>query len=505
LIPADHDVLERKILEPDPGLIKSLGAHHTLESAVADLVDNSLDAGANRVVVRFETDGPQPTGLVVIDNGRGMSGEQADEAMRLGRQRDYSTGEQGHFGIGLKAASFSHASTLTLCTVPQAGEYHGRRLRKGEVQRDYSCDVLDPQSIRGDTDSWLTRIGAHTGTAVQWSQTRFPRTTAAGNWLEDSRTRLRMHLGLVYHRLLASARLRIDIEVFDFELQQAGAPEPIVAIDPLGFAGSAVAGYPKTLLAKSGEVSVPLSCHIVPPKSSGPSFRLYGRDGADFQGFFIYRHDRLLQAGGWNHVVTADKNRALARVVIDDFAALSGVVRMNPEKSGLTFTHELQAAIAQATSDHDGAAEVSFGGYLARAESVLTESRRRRHRRRPVAEPSRGLHEEVRRVIRAEIPLRADEDPVEIRWKNLARDRFLELDREGRVIYLNKYYRQMLTGGATGLSDAPLLKTLVFLLTEEHFKGQQWGSRDKDLIEIWNEVLGAAVQTEAAYRGGPSR
>jgi hypothetical protein len=174
---------------------------------------------------------------------------------------------------------------------------------------------------------------------------------------------------------------------------------------------------------------------------------------------------------------------------------------MNPEKSGITFTHDLQRAIAHAVSEQEGPARVSFTDYVARAEAVLTESRRRHHRRRPVVEPSKGLHEEVRRVIRAEIPLRTDEDPVEIRWKNLARDRFLELDRDARVIYLNKHYRQMLTGGATGLSDAPLLKTLVFLLTEDHFKGQQWGPRDKDLIEIWNEVLGAAVQTELAYRG----
>ena len=50
------DVLERKILEPDPGLIKSLGMHHSLESAVADLIDNSLDAGANRVLIIFETE-----------------------------------------------------------------------------------------------------------------------------------------------------------------------------------------------------------------------------------------------------------------------------------------------------------------------------------------------------------------------------------------------------------------------------------------------------------------
>ncbi|MFI7543750.1 ATP-binding protein [Actinoplanes sp. NPDC049599] len=503
LIRADADVLERKILEPDPGLIKSLGTHHTLQSAVADLVDNSVDAGADRVLIRFDTDGHHPVALTVIDNGRGMAGGQVDEAMRLGRQRAYASSDQGHFGIGLKAASFSHAATLTVMTTRQPGDYHGRRLRKDDVQRDYGCDVLDPATLSAELDRYLSRIGAQTGTAVRWTDTRFPRSTVGGlsNWLEDSRTLLRMHLGLTYHRLISAGRLRIDIEAFDITLDQAGPPEPIAAVDPLGFPASAVSGYPATLVAAAGKHQIQLHCYIVPPKFSGPAYRLYGRDGADSQGFFIYRNDRLLQAGGWNHVITADKNRALARVVIDDFGQLGDLVRMNPEKSGIGFSHELHTAVLHAHSAADGAGRRSFADYIARAESVLTESRRRHHRRKPVAEPAKGLHEDIRRVIRAEIPLRADEDPVEIRWKSLARNRFLELDREARVIYLNKHYRQMLTGGVTGLSDAPLLKTLVFLLTEEHFKGQQWGSRDKDLIDIWNEVLGTAVQTELDYRG----
>jgi PAS domain-containing protein len=484
-------------------MIKGLGAHHTLESAIADLIDNSVDAGADRVLVRFDTDGAQPIGLHVADNGRGMGGHQADEAMRLGRQRNYGAGEQGHFGIGLKAASFSHADTITVCTTPQSGERHGRRLRRGDVQRDYGCDVLDPATVR--PEALLARVGGGTGTVVSWSDTHFPRTGGAGlgNWLEDSRIHLSLHLGLTYHRLIAAGRLRIEVEFFDRERDRAGIPEPIAAVDPLGFAVSAVAGYPRRLIAHVGGDLVHLDCRIVPPKSSGPSFRLYGRDGAEFQGFFIYRNDRLLQAGGWNQVVPAGRNRALARIVLDDFEALARHVRLSPEKKGIVFSHDLQGAIAKAVEAGDD--RTSFADYLIRAETVLAESRKRQHRRRSVAEPSKGLHADIRQVIRDEVPLRAEEGPVEVRWDALPAGRFFDLDREGRIIYLNKQYRQMLTGGVTGLSDAPLLKTLVFLLTEEHFKGQQWGPRDKDLLDVWDAVLSTAVRVEQAYRDGASR
>ncbi|WP_158634122.1 ATP-binding protein [Amycolatopsis sp. WAC 04169] len=501
-VPVHDDVLERKILEPDPGLIKSLGLHHTLRSAVADLVDNSIDAGAGRVLIRFEIEDDVPVGLTVVDNGRGMNGVQADEAMRLGRQRRYATNAQGHFGIGLKAASFGHADTLTVCTSPRRGEYHGRRLRKVDVQRDYSCEVLDPAMISGELADHLALLGAATGTSVRWSDTRFPRATVIGksDWLDESKTQLRMHLGLVYHRLLTSGRIRMDIEVHDLGLRESGPPEAVMPIDPFGFPVAAVSGYPKTLFATLGKVRLRLECHIVPPKASGPEFRLYGRDGSEYQGFFIYRNDRLLQSGGWNSILTSDGDRALARVVLDDFESLQNFVRMNPEKSGISFTHELEAAIIGATTISGRNGGISFKDYIERAESVLVESRRRVRKRSPVVEPTKGLHEDVRRVIRAEVPIRRDEDPVEIRWRRMPSDKFLELEREARVIYLNQRYRAMLTGGRTGLSDAPLLKTLVYLLTQNHFTGQYWGSKHRDLLDMWDVILGAAVRTEYAYR-----
>jgi len=309
-----------------------------------------------------------------------------------------------------------------------------------------------------------------------------------------------MHLRLIYHRLIAAGRLNIDIEVYDRTIREAGAPERVVPIDPFGFSASAVSGYPKSLVAHADQTELRLECHIVPPKSSGPSFRLYGRDGADFQGFYIYRNDRLLQVGGWNQVTTNHRNRALARVVIDDFTSLSPHVRMAPEKSGINLSPDLVAAIAGAKAEDGGGDAVSFEAYLSRAESVLAESKRRRRVRHPVAEPSKGLHEDIRIAIRSEAPVRENEGPVEVRWRRLPPDKFIDLNREDRVIYLNQRYRDMLTGGKTGLSDAPLLKTLVFLLTEEHFKGQYWGSRDKDLLEMWESLLGTAVQTEYAYR-----
>lgn len=493
------DVLERRVLPPDPGLVKSLGAHHSVPTAVADLVDNSVDAAASRVLIVFEIKKGVAVGLTVIDNGHGMNGEQADNAMRLGRQRKYKPGAQGHFGIGLKAAAFSHSDTLTVYSRAGRGSFHGRRLRRGDFERDYSCDVLDPVAVEEAASPWFELIGARSGTVVRLTDTRFPKSTDTrfDSWLSEKQSELRMHLGLVYHRLITHDRVQIEIQLFDHDLGEAGAPEPVPSINPFDFPTSAVSGYPKKLVAKIGDSHVEIDCHIVPPRASGPEYRLYGRDGSEHQGFYIYRNDRLLQIGGWSQLATKDKSLGLARVAINDFTAIEQYVQMTPEKTAIRFTADLQDAVTHARNK-----SVTFEVYLDRARDVLVESKRRVHARRPAVAPGRGLHEDVRRVIGSEIPIRKNEDPVDIRWRAMRSGTFMELDREARTVYLNRRYRDMFTGGANGLSDAPLLKSLVYLLTEDHFAGERWGPRDKDLIDIWNSVLSAAVQTEASYREG---
>ena len=40
-------------LPPDPRALEGLGRNHSLETALADLVDNSIDAGATHVLIRL--------------------------------------------------------------------------------------------------------------------------------------------------------------------------------------------------------------------------------------------------------------------------------------------------------------------------------------------------------------------------------------------------------------------------------------------------------------------
>src|SRR3954465_12965452 len=86
---AEPDVVDTIELRPDAGLVKALGTHHTFESAIADLVDNAVDAKAMRVSVRLLTKDDRLVQVEIVDDGEGMAADRADDAMTLGHRRAY--------------------------------------------------------------------------------------------------------------------------------------------------------------------------------------------------------------------------------------------------------------------------------------------------------------------------------------------------------------------------------------------------------------------------------
>ncbi len=105
-----HDDKPSRTADATPAasaLIESLrDIGYSLETALADIIDNSITAEAKCVEILSETASDDPC-IVVLDDGKGMSEQQLVVAMRPGSKNpleDRKKSDLGRFGLGLKSA-----------------------------------------------------------------------------------------------------------------------------------------------------------------------------------------------------------------------------------------------------------------------------------------------------------------------------------------------------------------------------------------------------------------
>lgn len=480
-------------LPPDPRSLEVLGRNHTLEAAIAELVDNALDAKARHVHIRFVRDDTRLLRLLVIDDGRGMDNERIDVAMTIGGSRSYANGEIGRFGLGLKAASFSQALSVTVVSRAARNAAVGRQWEFEQAKRDFSCAIVDEDFAAEQLDYDWGLPRSATGTIVRWDRVKgFPTAEAdTDRFLQSAFARIRDHVGLVFHRLLERGAIEVLIEVED-----AGDVlmcTEVVALNPFGYTRTGAVGWPKALRVGRGKQRLDLRCHIWPGRSNLKEFRLDGYP-LERQGLYIYHNDRLVQRGGWNGLRHADKQLNLARVEVSVRGDVPQVLSLKPEKNGVEVGPAF-APLVNGAAMEDGA---SFETYIECARGVFKDTNRRRRDRAAMLPLGAGFDPKVRSAFTAHLPIKSHEGAVDIRWEWLPEDEFFYADRDERTLWLNKRYRQELLGSRrAGLNDLPLVKALMFLLVENIFAGQNLGPRDKDNLEVWQAILTSAAKAES--------
>ncbi|MEU1492635.1 ATP-binding protein [Streptomyces sp. NPDC005776] len=487
-----------KRLPPAARYVESLTHQgYGFEAAIADLVDNSVDAGARNVVVSFLRDDDRLVSLLVIDDGRGMDDATLDTAMTVGGRQGYDAGALGHFGAGLKAASLSHADSLTVISRTKRSPSTGRRWLTARAQADFSCDIVDPGYCQDLVDRYDGLIEWQ-GTIVRWDSVRAFDTVTAGQadrYLNDAIEKLETHLGLYLHRFLAREDFNIDIVVEDVRTKEELDHRGVEPIDPFGYRVPGRAGFPRTYTAPvQGVGDVPLTAHIWPPKSPLVSYRGIG-PLAERQGFYIYRNNRLVQAGGWNSTRSPEGHLALARIVVDLPSEPNDVFALTVKKDGVTVTPAFARGLEQAV---DGEGH-SFGTYVQEAAATYREAAKRatEPQRKAVLPAGKGMDPKLRRTLRDELPELEGEDPIAFRWDTLPSDVFFAIDREQREVRLNKEYRQVLNGGRRGgLNDAPVVKSMLYLMVNEIFQKERVRAVHTDNVALWNSVLVTAARCE---------
>ena len=89
---------------------------YNLETAIADIIDNSISANARNIYINRIWRGGQSI-ITIKDDGDGMNSNEIIQAMRPGAKNplsDRSENDLGRFGLGLKTASFSQCCKLSV-------------------------------------------------------------------------------------------------------------------------------------------------------------------------------------------------------------------------------------------------------------------------------------------------------------------------------------------------------------------------------------------------------
>lgn len=276
-------------------LAESLRAFgYDLGTAIADLVDNSISAGAANVWIDFTWDGPDSS-IAVTDDGRGMSESRLRDAMRLGSRHPGETraaDDLGRFGLGLKTASFSQCRCVTVRTKEAQQSPVLRRWDLDHLAKTDAWQVL--LQARQDSAHHFQRLDAlPNGTCVLWQHMdRVMRGVEHRDVFIERCEQVEQHLALVFHRLLEQpSRLRLFINA-----------NPVEPFDPF-FIGFATRELPPHHLRSPGGI-VHVEPFVMPHESKlldAEERKLAGdpKDWTARQGFYIYRQDRLLVAGSW--------------------------------------------------------------------------------------------------------------------------------------------------------------------------------------------------------------
>lgn len=288
---------------------------YSLDTALADIVDNAVTADANRVEILSETETENPF-IAVLDNGVGMSEQELVDAMRPGSRNPLEIRDKtdlGRFGLGMKSASFSQCRRLTVLT-KKGGATSGAvwDLDKVAFSNKWEIELID----NAHETSWANRINA-SGTIVVWEKLD----RLSGGYNHDKAKRAEA----INQRIAAAERhLRL---VFHNFMELPGKPLTLLLngrllrpIDPFARDNNATIFDPEEILHLSlGDVviqSVTLPHHRQMSQTAweeigGPEGHLKS------QGFYLYRARRLILHGSWFGLCRQSELTKLSRVRIE--------------------------------------------------------------------------------------------------------------------------------------------------------------------------------------------
>lgn len=312
-------------LDAQPSAVNMLeslrGLGYSPTTALADILDNSVAAGAAHIELRFVWDDERQA-VAILDDGHGMSANELYNAMRIGCVNPWTERapeDLGRFGLGLKTASLSQCRSLTVASKRQNGTTSSLRWDLDELMADKDSGWFVLKEPGHEAGRFLPMLekSPH-GTLVVWE--KLDRIVTPGFSQQDYLDLIdsvEKHLSLTFHRFLQGNAPRLHMTING---------RPVKGTDPF------LQGHPATWNSPVSKFRTPqgvvtMQGHVLPHKDRLSS-REYLETGGPkgwiaHEGFYVYRNERLLVPGSWlnlgsgGHLWRKDDTCCLARIRLD--------------------------------------------------------------------------------------------------------------------------------------------------------------------------------------------
>jgi hypothetical protein len=343
---------------------------YTPQSAIADIVDNSITNGAKNVFVHIVKDRSELSDnrknnikeYLIIDDGRGMDKEGILAALELGNNDFiYNDDSLSKFGLGLKSASFSQGNILEIMS-SNDNEFLKYKVDLKTIRDSYYCteeDLTDEdnelidKNIEGDNGTIIRITDIH--------QNNHPSP-------KDTISELQYRLGIIYFYFIDDGiKLTLNDEVIEkYDVLFTEEADQNGNLNEYEWSGKEVC-WIKKLTSQTLDIdSEPAVCanvevtqlphppiHSLDGESEQAKIRKKYKIEAGNYGFYVYRNKRLISwAERFNGLIPQDQDyfSFRGRILLDSTA--DDAFNIDVKKSHITLSGEARNSLSDLSDEY---------------------------------------------------------------------------------------------------------------------------------------------------------
>ena len=265
---------------------------YTLEQSLAELADNSITHNAKNIwtYMYWSDDQGKDSFIMVVDDGDGMSKDELlNRALNIPKDEHVDKGENDHsvYGLGLKAGSFNHCTSITVITKKDELIKKTLNLKDGITDNMPSC--IEHKFVKKHLEDLNSR---KSGSIVLWSDldnlTKLRASERGPNFYEDC-DKAKKHFKLIYHKYLLENKINLFFNGKE-EVNKTKKFDPFYKDNP------------NTIILPGSEISFlkggtsKITPYIIPIDTTNENL---GKSRNELQGLYFSRKNRVIDYGGW--------------------------------------------------------------------------------------------------------------------------------------------------------------------------------------------------------------